>query len=92
MATTFRYTDEAGVTRDVTLVSGDYIRVNLEIRKELGISPSELTVFEYQHRLVHRAGQRLGFIDTDFLTWSDTIAELDEAEDAEGEAEATPAS
>lgn len=77
----------------VSTVSGDYFRVNRELKAE-GMDIGDVTVFEYQHRLAHRAGQRLGLIDKKltFNKWADTVAEFsDEKDDDPGEAEATPA-
>lgn len=94
MASRFTFETADGSKQTVTTVSGDYFHVNRALAAE-GISTGDVTVFEYQHRLAHRAGQRLGLVpaDLDFLTWADTVAEFsDEPEaDDEGEAPATPA-
>lgn len=87
----YAYTTDDGKEQVVTLVSGDYMRVNAELRSD-GLDVGDLTVFEYRHRLVHRAASRLGLTKLDFLAWADTVEDLgDEAEVDEGEATATPA-
>lgn len=89
----FMFESVDGEKTIVPTVSGDYFHVNRELKAN-GMKPSEVTEFEYQHRLAHRAGQRLGLIDAEltFDGWADTIAEFrPESGDASGEAEATPA-
>jgi hypothetical protein len=90
----FKFTID-GVEHTVTVMASDYIHANRALRSE-GMSASETTVFEYEARLAHRAGQRSGVIDKDleFLDWADTVEDLSDVEaeaGGEGEAEATPA-
>ena len=87
-----QYVYDDGKERTLTLVSGDYMRVNADLRTE-GLDVSDLTVMEYRHRLVHRAATRLKLTKLAFLEWADTVEDLaDEGEVDEGEAIATPAS
>lgn len=88
-----QYVYDDGKERTLTLVSGDYMRVNADLRTE-GLDVSDLTIMEYRHRLVHRAATRLKLTELPFLEWADSVEDLNaegEVED-EGEAEATPAS
>jgi hypothetical protein len=82
-----------GKTHEVALFSGDYMRVNREIRAE-GRTPGDEAVHDYQVRLAHRAFLRLGLTkEEDVLAWADTVEDYDRIgeSDDEGEAEATPA-
>lgn len=93
MAKTILHIEDGSDPVDVTLTSGDFIRVNADLRKE-GLDFADTPLLEYRSRLAHRALIRTGRLepDTDFLTWADKLEDVgsvDAEEDDAGEAPAT---
>ena len=88
--TVLAFQEEDGPVTSVTIMAADRIRAHRRLAAD-GLNLNVISVWEWEARQAFEAGIRKGFVDvdTDFMEWAETVL-VDEAEDAEGEATATP--